>query len=186
MATYYHVDNAGLLKSGMEIKLDGGTRSRFGQIYQSRFKLIGADEIGPDVPLLVDVLPDPHYREYFLELLRLHDPELSHLTNNSRLNSFFAALTVEDVIKYKSRSMNKAPANIFEIHTDSEVQVLDMTWLDQQFPRDVNKFGYYYRQYWRGARIHQDPYLAEHEKRGTLLEVLIGGDCTVGKVVSKI
>ncbi|MEJ0209814.1 hypothetical protein [Pseudomonas aeruginosa] len=186
MATYYHVDNAGLLKTGMEIKLDGNNRSRFGEVYQPFFKLIGADEIGPGLPRLVETLPPPHYREFFLELFRLHDPELSHLENKSRLNCFFAAKTIDDARKYKLRSQNNTPARIFEIHTEGEVQILDMTWLDQEFPRDMNEFGYYYRQYWKGARIDQDPHLASHEKRGTLLEVLISDDFIVGEMVSEI
>ncbi|MNJ22256.1 hypothetical protein D3C77_166240 [compost metagenome] len=116
----------------------------------------------------------------------MHDPELSHLENKSRLNCFFAAKTIDDARKYKLRSQNNTPARIFAIHTESEVQILDMTWLDQEFPRDMNEFGYYYRQYWKGARIDQDPHLASHEKRGTLLEVLISDDFIVGEMVSEI
>lgn len=50
----------------------------------------------------------------------------------------------------------------------------------------MNEFGYYYRQYWKGARIDQDPHLASHEKRGTFLEVLISDDFIVGEMVSEI
>ncbi|ELV1750850.1 hypothetical protein U9513_13100 [Escherichia coli] len=59
-----------------------------------------------------------------------------------------------------------------------------MTWLDQQFPRDYRKFSYYYLCYWKGLRMDEDRYLAAHETRGSLMEVLLSSTITIGQVAN--
>ncbi|PPT92600.1 hypothetical protein XarbCFBP7408_21455 [Xanthomonas arboricola pv. guizotiae] len=61
-----------------------------------------------------------------------------------------------------------------------------MTWLDQQFPRDFRQFGYYYLHYWKGLKIEEDSHLSGHEKRRSLMEVLLGSTIAVGPAVATV
>ncbi|HHH6077687.1 TPA: hypothetical protein ACP2RB_004997, partial [Escherichia coli] len=73
---------------------------------------------------------------------------------------------------------------IFEVHSQEPGSKFDMTWLDQKFPRDYREFGYYYLRYWKGLRMDDDPHLASHETRGSLMEVLLSSTITIGQVAN--
>jgi hypothetical protein len=183
--TFYHVDTTGQLRAGMTIDLVPGKASLFGQIYQRRFRSAGVTtqlELGCPPPM-PDLLSPPAYREYFLELFRLHNPEIKRLATVSRLNAFFAFRCAEDVKRYLERFSPKNSPRVYTIHCTGEHPAFDMTWLDQTFPRDINAFRYYYESYWKGLLISEDEHLSSHEKRGSLLEVLITSPVTIGNQI---
>ena len=185
MNTLYHVDTTGRLKPGMKIDLAPGKASVFGRNYQMKFQRAGITfelELGlpPPNPSL---LSDAAYREYFLELFRLNNPRIRERGVISRLDSFFAVRSVEDAKRYLERSIFKHPPRIFNIHCAGEHPALDMTWLDQNFPRNIESFSYYYENYWSGRLISEDEHLSNHDKRGSLIELLITSQVTVGNMI---
>lgn len=186
MPTFYHVDMSGSLAPGMAIDLSLEAPSLFGRSYLEQFKVAGVVETletGQE-SLKLMLLSDSAYREYYLELFRRHNSRLKDIPTVSRLSSFFAVKSVEDAHRYIERFGFKGHPAIYSVDCDGEPPCLDMTWLDQQFPKRVDKFMYYYESYWKGALIGQDPYLASHEKRGSLIEVLITSKATIGYPVN--
>jgi hypothetical protein len=180
--TFYHVDTTGQLRTGMTIDLAPGKASSFGQIYQKRFRAAGVTtqlELGHHPPI-PNLLNPAAYREYFLELFRRHNPRIKGLATVSRLDSFFAFRCAEDAKRYLERCFPKHPPRIYTIHCAGEHPAFDMTWLDQSFPRDIGAFSYYYESYWKGLLIGEDEDLSGHEKRGSLIEVLITSPVTIG------
>jgi len=184
---YFHVDTKGTLETGMVIKTSPSTHSIFGNFYHKKFEQFGIEPILDlhKVPTIVNVLEYPFYREFYLEVFRLGHPELIGLENFSRLSSFFAVETLEEARKYIERSGHGNTSKIFEVFSDGPVMKLDMTWLDQEFPKDIRQVGYYYLHYWLGNKIEEDVHLKEHEKRGSLMEVLIASDVTIGTIVQQ-
>lgn len=179
--TFYHIDTADRLRAGVTIDLAPGKASVFGQNYQRRFRaagIIAQLELGQHPPR-PDLLSTAAYREYFLELFRLHNPRLKGMATVSRLESFFAFRSIGDAKRYLERHSPKHPPRIYIIHCDGEHPSFDMTWLDQSFPRDVAAFSYYYESYWKGLLISEDKNLSAREKRGSLIEVLITSPVTV-------
>ncbi|CAM3685864.1 hypothetical protein [Vibrio aquimaris] len=184
MKKFYHADVTGSLKEDMHIKLGNGSLSKFGQIYQARFRRLGINEFcSKPLPDKVALLDDSSYREYFLELFRIEHPHLKELDLVSRLNCFFAVESVENAYEYANRHGHKTKPTIYEVHTDGPIMKLDMTWLDHQFTREFSAFEYYYRHYWLGKKIEEDQHLSAHEKRGSFIEVLISGDVYIGSRV---
>lgn len=187
MKKYYHVDANGTLETGMVIDASPSTHSVFGNFYYKKFEQLGIKPI-PElhkVPPIVNILEYPFYREFYLEVFRLGHPELIGLERFSRFSAFFALETLEEARKYIERGSHENTSKIFEVFTDGSVVKLDMTWLDQEFPKDIKKVGYYYLHYWLGNKIEEDIYLKEHEKRGSLMEVLISSDVTIGAVIQQ-
>lgn len=185
MSIFYHVDLAGRLAPGMTIDLSPEAPSLFGQTYLKQFTVAGvmALETGQALPRLTR-LNDSAYREYYLELFRRHNPRLKNLPTVSRLSAFFAVRSIDDTHRYIERFGFKGRSTIYSVDCDGEPLCLDMTWLDQQFPKCIDAFMYYYESYWKGELISQDPYLANHEKRGSLMEVLITSKVTIGDPVN--
>lgn len=176
----------GRLSSGQEIELSNDALSKFGENYFKKFNALGITEVSSPMPKAVDLLDVSSYREFFLELFRKKDSELKGLDTHSRFSSFFAVESIGDAERYIERFGFKDKANIYEVFTDSEARMFDMTWLDQQFPKDYREFGYYYRQYWKGLKIENDPHLSTHEKRGSLMEALINKSVLVGDIVKVV
>ncbi len=135
------------------------------------------------VPPIVNLLDDAAYREFWLELFRIHHPELKGKALPSRLQSFFASETIEDARRYVARNGSISSPRIFEIECASPGLRLDMTWLDHQFPRDFRQFGYYYARYWKGERIDDDEILKQRENHASLTEILLAGEICVGDIV---
>jgi len=185
--TFYHVDMLGRLAPGMTIDLSPEAPSLFGRIYLQQFKAAGvveALEKGEESPKKLMLLRDCAYREYYLELFRRHNPRLKDLPIVSRLSAFFAVKSIEDAHRYIERFGFKGHPAIYSVDCDGEPPCLDMTWLDQQFPKRADAFMYYYESYWKGALIGQDPHLSSHEKRGSLIEVLITSKVTIGALMN--
>lgn len=176
----------GKLKSGTKIELSNNTLSKFGENYLTKFSALGIKEVSSTYSKEADFLDTPSYREFFLELFRKEDPDLKYISTCSRFNSFFAVESINDAERYVDRFGFKGKAKIYEVFTDSEARLYDMTWLDQQFPRDHRKFGYYYRHYWMGNKIQDDPHLSKHEKRGSLMEALINDSLLIGDAIKVI
>ncbi|WP_146176698.1 hypothetical protein [Chromobacterium sp. Panama] len=186
MQTFFHVDMTGRLRSGMDIDLRSNAPSVFGKNYWTKFKNVGIKSIPSlqNVPDEVNRLDSSAYREFWLEVFRTDHPEIKKLATKSRLNSFFATDSIEDAHKYILRNGFKGNAKIFEIQSTDAGLKLDMTWLDQQFPRDFREFGYFYCCYWKGLKIDDDNDLSKHEKRGSLIEVLLGGKIIIGNIIN--
>ncbi|ENM3908705.1 hypothetical protein [Vibrio cholerae] len=185
MKKFYHIDRLGSLKPGMKINPSLSLPSRFGQVYVDYFKIYGvypSSELGKDFNT-VALFDAPYYREFYLEVFRLGDPQLSELKHFSRLNSFFAFENLEDAPKFVERLEIKPGYKVFEITTEGEYVVLDMTWLDRQFGRDLTMNGYYFRHYWLGKKIEEDEHLKNDEVRGSLMEVLINSEVLIGEEV---
>ncbi|WP_156443543.1 hypothetical protein [Burkholderia sp. MSMB1835] len=187
MNRLFHVDVSHLLHPGMTITLGRGQISEFGKKCLRQFKRIGLNTIPKleNVPPTVRLLDEFGYRELYLEIFRTGHPEIVDLETISRLNAFFAVRSIDDAERYIERSKFISNLPIYEVHTNGDVFEADSTWLDQQFPRDFTKSGYYYEKYWKGLEISNDPYLARTEKRGSLIEVLIASDVTIGDLVSR-
>ncbi|MCU8045545.1 MULTISPECIES: hypothetical protein [unclassified Shewanella] len=170
----------------MNIELSNKTPSVFGNNYWAKFKTAGIDIIPPLQQAVVKgySLDDAAYREFWLEVFRIGHPELKKLSLKSRLNSFFVAESIDDARRYISRNGFTGEARIFKVKSQDSGLKLDMTWLDQKFPRDFREFGYYYLSYWKGMRIDDDPHLKAHEKRGSLLEILLDGKVEIGEAVA--
>ena len=169
----------------MTIDLSPDKASAFGLIYQRQFRGAGITaelELGR-APPMPNLLREPAYREYYLELFRRHNPRISGLATVSRLNSFFAFRSTQDAKRYLERHSPKHPPKIYTIHCEGQHLGFDMTWLDQLFPRDIGAFSYYYESYWKGLLISGDEHLSGHEKRGSLIEVLITSPITVGNEI---
>jgi hypothetical protein len=186
--TFFHIDMGGRLKPGMSINLSRRTPSLFGANYWRKFRCVGIESVPclQNVPSESNLLDDPAYRELWLEIFRTDHPEIRKIETVSRLNSFFVVESLEDAHRYVSRSKFLGSASIFEVHSMHPGKKHDMTWLDQDFPRDFRQFGYYYLRYWQGLRIEDDPDLAGHEKRGSLTEVLLASPVTIGSKVSEV
>jgi hypothetical protein len=185
LQTLYHVDTLGRLAAGMTIDLHPRKPSRFGDIYRHQFAKAGvldALTAGVEHKNLM-LLSNAAYREYYLELFRTHHPQISKIAPTSRLSSFFTVKTVSDAWRYVERHEFKGKPTIFAIHCDGPLTQLDMTWLDQQFPRDISAFSYYYEHYWNGSHISNDQHLASHEARGSFIEVLVSTPVTIGQPV---
>lgn len=186
MYTFFHADMTRALNTGMEIELSPNTLSFFGSGYWRRFKYVGID----DIPSLQGahgvqnrLIDKAAYREFWLEVFRKDHPEIKELSLKSRFSCFYATESIDDAKRYIARSGFGGSARIFEIKSADSGLKLDMTWLDQEFPRDFRLFGYYYLQYWKGMRIEDDSELAKHEKRGSLIEVLLDRRVQVGELV---
>lgn len=178
----------GRLRSGMDITLSNNTPSVFGDIYLAKFKIAGINSI-PSLQVALTKgeslgLDDSAYRELWLEIFRTEHPELKQLPLKSRLNSFFVTESIDDARRYITRKEFKGQSRIFEVKSQSSGLNLDMTWLDQKFPRDFRQFGYYYLRYWQGLKIDDDPYLKAHETRGSLIEVLLDERIIIGEIVA--
>lgn len=186
MHTFFHVDMSRRLRPGMNIELSAQTTSEFGAVYWKQFRNAGIEHFPSDqtIPPQTHLLGTAAYREFWLELFRTGNPELKNLMLPSRLNSFFVVESIEDARRYITRSNLEKHVPIFEVHSQEPGVKFDMTWLDQQFPRDYREFGYYYLRYWKGLRIDDDPHLASHEKRGSLMEVLLDSPITIGQVAN--
>jgi hypothetical protein len=183
--TFYHVDTTSQLGAGMTIDLAPDKASAFGLNYQRQFRAAGVTaelELG-QAPPVPNLLKEPAYREYFLELCRRHNPRINGLTTVSRLNSFFAFRSAQDAKRYLERHSPKHLPKIYTIHCEGQHPAFDMTWLDQHFPRDIGAFSYYYESYWKGLLISEDEHLSGHEKRGSLMEVLITSPITIGSEI---
>lgn len=178
---------AGTLRTGMEIDLSQSTPSVFGLIYWEKFKRVGIENI-PSLQGAYEVqsrlINKAAYREFWLEVFRKDHPEINGLPLKSRLNSFFATESIDDTQKYITQSGFNGQAKIFEIKSEDAGLKLDMTWLDQEFPRDFRKFGYYYLRYWKGMKIEDDTKLKKHEGRGSLIEVLLDRKIQIGGIVA--
>lgn len=185
LQTLYHVDTLGRLAPGMAIDLHPDKPSIFGENYRHQFAKAGvldALAAGAEHKNLM-LLSNAAYREYYLELFRTHHPRVKEIAPASRLSSFFAVRTVDDAWRYVERHEFKGTPTIFAVHCDGPLTQLDMTWLDQQFPRDINAFSYYYEHYWNGSHICNDEHLASHEARGSFIEVLVSTPVTIGQPV---
>lgn len=187
MSNLFHVDVSDLLHPGMTITLGRGKISEFGKKCLRQFRRIGLDTIPTleNVPPVVRLLNGFGYRELYLEIFRTGHPEIVGLETVSRLNAFFAVRSIEDAKRYIARCNFKADLPIYEVQTNGVGFEVNSTWLDQQFPRDFREFGYRYERYWKGLEISKDPYLASREKRGSLIEVLIASDVTIGDLVPR-
>lgn len=170
----------------MEIDISPCVPSAFGAGYWAKFRNFGIESIPTlqGVPKRTSLLDDSAYREFWLEVFRTDHPELKDLGLKSRLNSFFATESLDDARRYISRSGFQGQSRIFKIQASDTGLKLDMTWLDQKFPRDFKKFGYYYLRYWKGLMMEDDAHLAGHEKRGSLIEVLLDGGVKIGEAIS--
>lgn len=186
METLYHVDTSGRLAAGMAIDLHTDKPSIFGKNYRHQFKSAGVlDSLASGTEHEnIKLLSSSAYREYYLELFRTRHPKIRKIAPVSRLSAFFAVKTVEDAWRYVERHEFKGTPTIFAIYCSGTQTQLDMTWLDQQFPRDINAFSYYYERYWDGSHICNDEHLASHEIRGSLIEVLVTSPVTIGQAVS--
>lgn len=187
MKTLYHIDKKGSLSSGMTIDLTPKTPSSFGQQFYKHFEKFGITENlkngNHPSALQIALLNDPAYREFYLELIRLHHPQVKILQTVSRLSSFFAVRSVEDAQRCIKRLKLNGNPKIYAIEYDIEPIFLDMTWLDFTFPRDINKFGYYYANYWQGSILDQDPSMEKNEGHTSLLEALITSKVTIGNSI---
>ncbi|MGE8287920.1 MAG: hypothetical protein ACN6RG_08175 [Stenotrophomonas sp.] len=172
----------------MKLDLSQDQPSVFGSTYWEKFRGVGIDSIPSlqNVPDASNLLDNSAYREFWLEIFRTDHPELLSAPTISRLNAFFAVESLDDAHVYASRSQFRGRASIYEIYSTRPGTKHDMTWLDHQFPRDFRKFGYYYLRYWKGLKIEEDSHLSGHEKRGSLMEVLLGSAITVGPVVGAV
>jgi hypothetical protein len=185
MKKFYHIDRSGLLTAGRKIELSSSKPSRFGSGYLNYFKknnVVPTSELS-NVSPLVNAFDYPFYREFYLEVFRLGHPKLINLERFSRLHSLYAAESLDDVKEMIERLQIKPGYKVFEVFTFGPYIKLDMTWLDQDFPKDIREVGYYYLHYWLGNKIENDQYLQDHDERGSLMEVLICSDVTVGKEV---
>lgn len=176
----------GRLNSGMNIELSGNSPSFFGMNYLAKFARSGIKSIPPlqSAVLIGNSLDDASYREFWLEVFRTDHPQLKTIPLKSRLNSFFATESIDDAKRYISRHGFSGETRIFEVESQDSGLKLDMTWLDQRFPRDFRQFGFYYISYWKGMRIDANDDLKDHEKRGSLIEVLLDGKVRIGEVVA--
>ncbi|HCG7368205.1 TPA: hypothetical protein NJ384_004489 [Vibrio parahaemolyticus] len=186
MKKFYHIDRSHTLTTGMTIELSSSKASQFGSVYLRHFK---QNNVSPTADLsnvspLVNTFDYPFYREFYLEVFRLGHPELTKLERFSRLNSLYAAETLDDVKQMVERLQIKPGYKVFEVFTSGPYVSLDMTWLDQKFPKDIREVGYYYLHYWLGNKIENDQYLKGHESRGSLMEVLICSDVIVGEEIA--
>ena len=120
-----------------------------------------------------------------VEIFRTHHTQANKIAPASRLSSFYAVNSVADAWRYVERHAFKGKPTIFAVHCDGPLTQLDMIWLNQQFPRNVNSFQYYYQQYWNGSHISSDQYLASHEKRGTFIEVLLSTPVKIGQPIAE-
>lgn len=186
MHTFFHVDMSRRLRPGMNIELSAQTTSEFGAVYWKQFRRAGIEHFPSDqtIPPQTHLLGTAAYREFWLEFFRTGNPELKDLELPSRLNSFFVVESIEDARRYITRSNLGKHVPIFEVHSQEPGSKFDMTWLDQQFPRDYQQFRYYYLHYWKGLRMDEDRYLAAHETRGSLMEVLLSSTITIGQRVT--
>ncbi|WP_157773823.1 hypothetical protein [Variovorax atrisoli] len=187
MNKFFHVDISQQLRPGMSIALGRERISEFGRKCWKHFKCIGLHEIPTlnSLPSSVSLLDSFAYRELYLEIFRTGHPEVINLKTVSRLNAFFAVQSIKDAQRYIERSNFSKNLPIYEIHTCDAGYKVDSTWLDQQFPRDLKAFNYYYKEYWKRSTIESDPHLSHHEKRGSLIEVLIASDVVIGELVSR-
>lgn len=175
----------GRLAPGMVIDLSPENLSNFGQTYKQKFIRAGISielEMGSK-PRHPDRLSDAAYREFYLEFFRRHNPRVKTLKTVSRLSSFFAATSIEDANRYVQRHGFVGKTTTYAVHCAGEHPLLDMTWLDQHFPRNLENRLYYYESYWQGKLISQDEHLASSEKRGSFMEALITSRVTIGDPV---
>lgn len=171
------------LTTGQTLNLSPTTVSIFGRAYVHQFQRAGvldALNAGLEHRNTASLSVSAH-REYYLELFRRHSPRIRPLGRVSRLSSFFAVASVEDAERYIERYQFEGSPPVYEVICDGDCQSLDMTWLDQNFPRDINEFSYYYENYWNGSRIEEDAHLASHEKRGSLIEILVSSPIEIGR-----
>ncbi|WP_419683763.1 hypothetical protein ACN22W_09450 [Burkholderia theae] len=171
----------------MSINLDPNELSRFGWKYAAAFSREGvADALqSGHNPLNHAGLRDIDYREFYLEFFRRHLPSLRGIPAVSRLSSFFAVDNIEDARRF---ILNKPgyprPPRIYTVYAIGEHSAYDMTWLDFKFPRNPEKFKYYYEKYWQGKLIDNDPFIAAGH-RGSLREYLITSNVTIGSSVGE-
>lgn len=163
---FYHADRSASLKEGQKIELDENRLSRFGAAYFSALQTKAVQHMN-----------DVELRELYLEEIR-KKPQYS--LYESRLQSMFAALTIEDAIVFGNSIVPKPdhPIPIFEILTD-RFWTLDSNWLD--YKCDIQQQIDYYWNYWDGRITNHCPQVGE--RRPPRLEIMIALPATAGKIV---
>lgn len=180
---FYHLDTGHRLKEGLTIELSENKNSLFGYNYTRKFRRYGvADSLhNGDLSASLAHLDPATFREYALEFFRLHHPAVKEMKLPSRLCAFFATSSVEDAIRYAERNEYKKEIRVFEVQTEGVFQCLDMTWLDQEFPKQLNSdVCYYLHKYWIGKLFEKDPHLPKTDPRPSLCESLLTRPITVG------
>ncbi|MER1705564.1 hypothetical protein [Proteus mirabilis] len=183
MFKYYHIDRSNTLTTGEIIQPENFI---FGKGYRDKFRGMGLDPRNDGDVKKAIILSEEARREFYLEYVRIHNPYLTGMTLPSRLDSFFAVETIE-AANQLAKTRIKAGDNysLYEIYTEDEPLALDMNWLDQQFPEDIDSRLYYYHQYWIGSKMKDDKELNTHEKRKTLTELLITKPVKIGDLVRR-
>lgn len=180
---FYHLDTGHRLREGLTIELSENENSLFGSNYTQKFRGYGvADSLkNGDLSASLAHLDPATFREYALEFFRLHHPTVKDLKLPSRLCAFFATSSVEDAIRYAERNGYKKEIRVFEVHTEGDFQCLDMTWLDREFPKQLDSnTAYYFHKYWIGKLFEEDPHVAKGDPRPSLCESLVNRPITVG------
>jgi hypothetical protein len=184
---FYHLDTGHRLKEGLNIDISESKNSIFGVNYAIKFlryNVADSLKIG-NLNASLGHLDAATFREYALEFFRLHHPSVRDLNLPSRLSSFFATNSVEDAVRYAERNEYRREVRIFEVHAEGIFHSLDMTWLDREFPKQINSStAYYWHKYWTGELFEKDPDLAKADQRSSLCEVLITSPLTVGRRVA--
>lgn len=167
MHRFYHADRYLNLVEGQIIELDSNGLSRFGAAYWEAISTRPFEQ-----------LSQAEEREWLLEREK-QDPKFAFYP--SRMQSFFAANTIDDARRFVEKSNDKPhdKVPIFEVFA-SEFWTLDMNWLD--YATDLQTRLSYIRQYWYAAISNHSP--AEGERRPPLLEVLMKPPVRVGKIVA--
>ncbi|WP_394540118.1 hypothetical protein PRJ39_06065 [Lysobacter enzymogenes] len=172
----YHLDTLGRLQEGMLVNLSPASLSVFGRNYVSRFQrhdLLHSLETGT-LPRSLASLNSATFREFVVEFHRRHHPEVKKMMRPSRLNSFFATANVDDAVLYAERHDYHGPLRVFEIQVAAATPCFDMTWLDRDFPREINpSVSYYFRKYWAGELFEKDLDVCIEDSRKSLREFLI-------------
>lgn len=169
--SYFHVDCWNNLTPGQVVELGPNGLSKFGNVYAGALSQMSRE-----------ALDRVHRRELDLEVIRRRD----FAQRRSRLDSFFAAPTLEEAKRHALR-MNDAPgaeARVFEVFADSNHDALDVMWLDI-LGLDDAQMQHRYAQYWAGARS-SDLFFGATSPRPPLLEVLLPLPLRLGEVVMTV
>ncbi|HEI9843241.1 TPA: hypothetical protein SLN72_000152 [Morganella morganii] len=183
MFKYYHIDRSNTLTTGDIIRPEDFI---FGKGYRDKFRKANLDpKNNGDVGKAI-ILPEETRREFYLEYVRIHNPYLHDMTLPSRLDSFFAVKTVEVATELaKNRMKAGGDYSLYEVYTEDEPLAFDMNWLDQEFPANINSRVRYYHEYWIGSKMKDNKDLNTHEKRETLMELLITKPVKIGDLIRR-
>jgi hypothetical protein len=165
---FYHADRDATLKENQTVELDENNLSRFGSIYWPALQNLKFEDMNP-----------AQRREYMAERVK-REPQYQSLP--SRLQSIFAANSIEEAIKF-AKCISPMPDHnvpIFEIYA-GRFWNFDSIWLD--FLNPSASYEPYFN-YWEGILSNHRP--MEGIRHPPRIEVLIPLPATIGSIVHTI